>query len=199
LPADVAPAQADARAIACEAYIYGFPLVDGYRRLHAFFVDREHHDYKGAWNEIHHEAHVFTATDRSTFMPDGDTVASTLGLDLRREPMVLSVPRMADDRYYAIECNDLYSAVFGYIGSRATGNRAGDFLIAGPEWPFYPFVFRYWMRRIWPLFSRSRPVLPSRPFRVSLAVRHRWRNRASTSWYRSAPEPNAIPCSFSTS
>jgi len=130
----VSIALAEACAIAREAYIYGYPLVDGYRRLHAFFVDREHHDYKGEWNTLHHEARIFTATDRSAFMPDCDTAHSVAGLNLRREPLVLSVPGVSDERYYAVEGNDLYTSVFGYIGSRTTGNRAGDFLIAGPDW-----------------------------------------------------------------
>ena len=30
-----------ARTIAREAYIYGFPLVDNYRVLHSYFVDRD--------------------------------------------------------------------------------------------------------------------------------------------------------------
>ena len=34
---DVSPAEA--RAIAKEAYIYGFPMVDGYRIQYAYFVD----------------------------------------------------------------------------------------------------------------------------------------------------------------
>jgi len=32
---------AEARAIAKEAYIYGFPMVDGYRIQYAYFVDRK--------------------------------------------------------------------------------------------------------------------------------------------------------------
>ena len=50
----------EARAIAKEATIYGFPLVDNYRVLHSFFVDKSSKEYKGAWNQIHNEANVFT-------------------------------------------------------------------------------------------------------------------------------------------
>ncbi len=38
---------AEARAIAKEAYIYGFPLVDSYRIQHAYFVDSKNPEYKG--------------------------------------------------------------------------------------------------------------------------------------------------------
>ena len=42
---------AEARRIAREAYIYGYPLVDHYRIQHAYFVDRANPDYKGMWNQ----------------------------------------------------------------------------------------------------------------------------------------------------
>src|SRR5687767_5720013 len=46
--ADITPAEA--RAIAKEAYIYGFPLVDNYRIQHAYFVDKQNPEYKGPFN-----------------------------------------------------------------------------------------------------------------------------------------------------
>ena len=42
----------EARAIAKEAYIYANPLVDSYRVLYGYFVDRENPDYKAPWNQI---------------------------------------------------------------------------------------------------------------------------------------------------
>jgi len=36
----------DARGIAKEAHIYGFPLVDNYRILYAYFVDKNNPEYK---------------------------------------------------------------------------------------------------------------------------------------------------------
>jgi hypothetical protein len=38
---------AEARAVAKEAYIYGFPVVDLYRIEHAYFVDTKNPEYKG--------------------------------------------------------------------------------------------------------------------------------------------------------
>ncbi len=38
---------ADARAIAMEDYIYGFAMVDCYRIMHAYFVDRANPQYTG--------------------------------------------------------------------------------------------------------------------------------------------------------
>ena len=122
----------EARAIAKEAYIYGFPPVDSYRILYSYFVDESSPEYKGPWNEIHHNARVFTPADTAMQTPNSDTPYSQLGLDLRTEPMVLSVPEVEEGRYYTVEVNDLYTFITDYVGSRTTGNDAGNFLIVGP-------------------------------------------------------------------
>jgi hypothetical protein len=124
----------EARAIAKEAYIYGFPPVDSYRILYSYFVDESSPEYKGPWNEIHHNARVFTPADTAMQTPNSDTPYSQLALDLRTEPMVLSVPEVEEGRYYTVEVNDLYTFITDYVGSRTTGNEAGSFLIVGPDW-----------------------------------------------------------------
>jgi hypothetical protein len=129
---DISPAEA--RAIAKEAYIYGFPLVDSYRIQYAYFVDRENPEYKGAWNQIHSLARVATPEDKAVQTPNSDTPYSLLGLDLRTEPIVLTVPQFEKDRYYSIQLIDAYTHNFAYIGSRATGNQLGSYVIAGPGW-----------------------------------------------------------------
>ena len=125
----------EARAIAKDAYIYGFPVVDSYRILYSYFVDRTDPEYKAGWNErVANNARVFTPDDKAMQTPNSDTPYSQLGLDLRAEPMVLSMPAVEKGRYYTAEINDLYTFISGYIGSRTTGNAAGDFLISGPRW-----------------------------------------------------------------
>jgi hypothetical protein len=125
---------AEARAIAKEAYIYGSPMVDGYRILHAYFVDRDNPEFKAPWNQIRNIPRVFTPEDTAVQTPNSDTPYSMIGLDLRAEPMVLTVPPMERERYFSIQFVDLYTHNFAYIGSRATGNDGGNFLIAGPDW-----------------------------------------------------------------
>jgi hypothetical protein len=127
-------APAEARAIAKEAYIYGFPLVDNYRIQHAYFVDSQNPEYKGAWNVIHNTPRVYTPDDKAIQTPNSDTPYSFIGLDLRAEPIVLTVPAIEKERYYSIQLIDAYTQNFDYIGSRATGNDAGSFIIAGPGW-----------------------------------------------------------------
>ena len=125
---------AEARAIAKEAYIYGNPLADSYRILYVSFVDRKNSEYKGSWNRIHNIARVYTPDDKAVQGPNSDTPYSWLGLDLRTEPYVLTVPPIEKKRYFSIQLIDLYTHNFGYIGSRTTGNDGGKFLIAGPGW-----------------------------------------------------------------
>ena len=123
-----------ARAIAKEAYIYANPMVDSYRIMHAYFTDRNHPEYKAPWNKIKNIARVYTPDDKSVQTPNSDTPYSLLGLDLRSEPMVLTVPPVEKKRYFNIQLIDLYTHNFDYIGSRTTGNDGGIFIIAGPGW-----------------------------------------------------------------
>jgi hypothetical protein len=127
-------APAEARAIAKEATVYGFPLVDSYRIQHAYFVDRADPEYKGAWNQVHSTPRVYTPADKAVQTPNSDTPYSAIGLDLRAEPIVLTVPAVEKGRYFSVQLIDLYTHNFAYLGSRTTGNGGGSFLIAGPEW-----------------------------------------------------------------
>ncbi|MBS0260705.1 MAG: DUF1254 domain-containing protein [Planctomycetes bacterium] len=132
--AQQAATPAEARAIAKEAYIYGYPLVDSYRIQYAYFVDTQNPEYKAPWNQIKNIPRVYTPDDKAVQTPNSDTPYSMLGLDLRAEPIVLTVPQLEKERYYSIQLIDAYTFNFAYIGSRATGNDAGSFLIAGPDW-----------------------------------------------------------------
>jgi hypothetical protein len=124
----------EARAIAKEAYIYGFPMVDSYRIQHAYFVDTKNPEYKAPWNHLINTPRVYTPADTAIQTPNSDTPYSWLGLDLRAEPMVLTVPPIEKDRYFSVQLIDAYTFNFDYIGSRATGNGGGSFLVAGPGW-----------------------------------------------------------------
>ena len=125
---------AEARAIAKEATIYGFPLVDNYRVQYSYFVDRGGDQFKAPWNTLSNVARVFTPADTAIQTPNSDTPYSALGADLRAEPLVISVPAIDKDRYYSLQFVDMYTFDFAYVGSRATGNDAGNFLLAGPNW-----------------------------------------------------------------
>jgi hypothetical protein len=131
-PAAVTPVQA--RAIAKEAYVYGFPIVDNYRIQYSYFVDKDDAQYKGDWNQIHNTARVFTPADTAIQTPNSDTPYSMLGADLRSEPLILTVPPIEQDRYYSLQFIDAYTYDMAYVGSRTTGNSGGTYLLAGPNW-----------------------------------------------------------------
>lgn len=129
---DITPGEA--RAIFKEAYIYGFPMVDSYRIQHAYFVDTANPEYKGPWNQVINIPRVYTPADTAVQTPNSDTPYSMLGLDLRTEPIVLTVPPIEKERYFSIQFIDAYTFDFHYVGSRTTGNGGGTYLVAGPDW-----------------------------------------------------------------
>lgn len=77
---------------------------------------------------------MFTPADKAVQTPNSDTPYSFIGLDLRAEPFVLTVPAIAKERYFSIQFVDAYTHNFAYAGSRTTGNEGGSFLVAGPNW-----------------------------------------------------------------
>ncbi|RBP35355.1 hypothetical protein DES53_12222 [Roseimicrobium gellanilyticum] len=124
----------EVRSIAKEAYIYGFPLVDNYRVQHSYFIDKGGKEFKADWNTLVNNARVYTPEDKAIQTPNSDTPYSYVGADLRAEPLVLTVPEVEKGRYYSLQFIDEYTFNFAYVGSRATGNEAGSFLLTGPGW-----------------------------------------------------------------
>ena len=132
LRAETTPAEA--RAIAKEAYIYAFPMMESYNTWYVQTNVPSAPGYIGGFNRYRHYSEPFTPENRDVVTPNNDTPYSWAWLDLRAEPMVLSVPEVPADRYYVVQFIDLYTFNFAYVGSRATGNMAGHYLIAGPGW-----------------------------------------------------------------
>jgi hypothetical protein len=130
--ADITPAEI--KAIAEEGFIYGLPIVMNYGVMYEYAVDKNSGQYKAPFNHIKNEARVFTYQDTAIVTPNSDTPYSFVWMDLRAEPMVLSVPAVEKSRYYSVMLCDGNCFNYGYIGSRATGNDAGDYMVVGPEW-----------------------------------------------------------------
>ena len=128
------PRLLEAKDIAEEGFIYGLPLVMNYAVMQEFAVDRNSGQFKAPFNEIKNLHHVATPADTAVITPNSDTPYSMMWLDLRAEPMVISVPAIDKDRYYAVQMIDGNTYNFGYIGTRATGTEAGDYLVVGPDW-----------------------------------------------------------------
>jgi hypothetical protein len=128
------PGIAETKAIAEEGFIYGLPIVMNYAVMYEYAVDKNSGQFKAPFNEINNEARVFTYKDTAVVTPNSDTPYSILWLDLRAEPIVLSVPAVEKSRYYSVMLCDGNTFNYGYIGSRATGSEAGDYMVVGPDW-----------------------------------------------------------------
>ncbi len=117
-----------------QAYVYGFPMIAAYKAMYQFNVDKTNSQYKGPFNQVLSTAQVFTPKDTAIVTPNSDTPYSMLEVDLRAEPIVFCVPKVEKSRYYSVQLTDMYTFNYGYVGSRATGNDAGCYMIAGPDW-----------------------------------------------------------------
>jgi hypothetical protein len=124
----------DARAIAHEGYVYAYPIVKNYLSIYQFALDPAGSQYKGPVNQVNNVARVFTPADTGVITPNSDTPYSFLILDLRAEPIVVTLPRIEPTRYYSLQIVDLYTNNVDYVGTRRDRNAGGTFLIAGPDW-----------------------------------------------------------------
>lgn len=124
----------DVQTIARDAYIYGFPLVENYKTMYAYAIAEGAPSYKAPLNQISNIARVYTPADTTVVTPNSDTPYSFVVLDLRAEPVVLTIAPIQEGRYFSWQNIDLYTYLAPYIGSRTTGNGGGRFLFAGPGW-----------------------------------------------------------------
>jgi hypothetical protein len=122
------------RALAETGFVYGLPIVMSYAAMYEYAVNRHSGKFKAAFNLIKNEDRLFTYKDMAAVLPNNDTPYSVAWMDLRAEPVVLSVPAVDPMRYYAIMLRDGNFYNYGYIGVRATGSEAGDYLVVGPDW-----------------------------------------------------------------
>src|ERR1700691_1503359 len=128
------PNSQDTRVIAKEAYIYAFPMAANYHTLYKQAIDTTSHDYRAPVNTLTNASSVATPEDKFVVTPNSDTPYSYLWMDLRAEPIVVTMPKIEKERYYTGQLVDLYTFNFAYLGTRSYGNDGGNFLIAGPNW-----------------------------------------------------------------
>ena len=124
----------EARAIAKEAFIYGFPMAANYQTMYKQSIDTSNPDYRAPFNAVASSKSVATPEDKFVVTPNSDTPYSYLWMDLRAEPLVITMPKIEPHRYYTGQMIDLYTYNFAYLGTRAYGNDGGTFLVAGPGW-----------------------------------------------------------------
>ncbi len=124
----------EAKQIAKEAYIYGFPLVLNYKTMYSYTINTKSPEFKGDFNQLGCEARVYTPEDKAVITPNSDTPYCMGWIDLRDEPVVFTIPEIEKERFYQVQLIDIYTHNFAYISTVATGNNPGKYLITGPEW-----------------------------------------------------------------
>ncbi len=127
-------ASAAERELARQAYLWGYPTVDMYAILRGQALDRSSPEFKAPLNGIGHARNVATPDDRVVIAPNVDTPYSHAWLDLRAEPVVVTVPSFERERYLSLQLFDLYTYIIDYVTPRTNGQAGGDFLVAGPGW-----------------------------------------------------------------
>ncbi|RMH81794.1 DUF1254 domain-containing protein [Pseudomonas sp. AOB-7] len=134
LPALTLRAEEGLARLARDAYIYTYPLVKNYLTLYQYALEPGGSEYKGPLNTLNSVARVYTPEDTAIVTPNSDTPYSFLVMDLRSEPLVVTLPAIEKGRYYSMQLVDLYTHNVDYLGTRLDGNEGGDFLIVGPSW-----------------------------------------------------------------
>jgi len=124
----------EARQIAKEAYIFGFPIVMNYKTLFAYVLDKNSLEYKGEFNQKSCDARLYTPEDKAVVTPNSDTPYCMFWCDISQEPVVITLPDMEPERYYSFQLIDLYTHNFAYIGTLTTGNNAAKYLVATDNW-----------------------------------------------------------------
>lgn len=123
----------DLADIARDAYVFFFPMLMGYRYLFGSFLVPELPSHMTAMNTLGGKPQTLDHNFEDVISPNADTPYSMAGLDLRAEPMVLSVPAITD-RFYHFQLEDLWGHNAHYVGVNTTGTDAGDYILAGPGW-----------------------------------------------------------------
>lgn len=109
-----------------ETYVAGYPLLVSMRTLQRFG------GLIGV-NRLLWQSSLAGPETRLIVAPNRDTLYSVAVLDLRDGPLTLTLPAI-DDRYHAYQFLDAWTESFAYVGTRATGGRAGTWVVTPPGW-----------------------------------------------------------------
>jgi hypothetical protein len=117
------------------ADVFGYPLVlmDVTRQVMTAVPKVDDKRLKAPVNQFAHVREFPDASFRDVRSPNADTLYSLAFLDLKAEPMILSVPGTGE-RYYLMQLCDAWTNVFAAPGTRTTGNGKRSFAITGPSW-----------------------------------------------------------------
>ena len=116
-----------------QAVIYGLPIVTMELTKENAINTETPHGMAAPLNQFSHVPQFPPASFKQVVRANVDTLYSSAFLDLSAEPLVLTVPD-SHGRYYLLPIFDAWTDVIATPGTRTTGNGAGTFVIAGPNW-----------------------------------------------------------------
>jgi hypothetical protein len=126
--------EAEAQAIAADAYIYFYPLISmDITRKQSTNIEAGKEFAKGPMNTFVNVPAFPPADLKVVVRVNFDTLYSVAWLDLTKEPQVVSAPDTGG-RYYLLPMLDMWTDVFASPGWRTTGTQPGNFLITPPGW-----------------------------------------------------------------
>ncbi|MFE4948717.1 DUF1254 domain-containing protein [Leifsonia sp. NPDC056665] len=118
--------------LASEAFVVGFPLVFDLEQVGRFTREGLGAVPPTPFNAFGH-ARTLAGPETTFVSVNNDTLYSIAQLDLSVGPVRLTVPAVGD-RYYVLQFVDAWTNNFAYVGTRATGSSAGEFLLVPPGW-----------------------------------------------------------------
>lgn len=127
LPAD------EVTQIAEEAFVYGYPIVENYRVMYYSTQDTNYLHY-APFNTFYHAGTVATPKDSLFVSPNVDAPYSYAVLNIKDEPVVLTIPECEENRFIGVSFYDLYTHVIYTISPLNNGHSGGSFLIANEKW-----------------------------------------------------------------
>jgi len=120
--------------IAMQSYIYTYPLVlMEVTRKQMTNMPLGENPNRGPMMQFTHIRTFPNAKFREVVRPNFDTLYSLAWVDVSREPVILSVPKV-EDRFYMLPMYDMWTDTFAVVGTYANGNDAGNFALCMPEW-----------------------------------------------------------------
>lgn len=121
-----------AYAVGLQAVIYGYPAVKALNMRYGM-VEKPVGVINTPVNQLFHIRRAADSTDTNNSSSATDFLYTVSWYDVRREPAIISVPD-SGDRYYSVQFMEYYSDIFAYLGTRATGGKAGHYMLVSSDW-----------------------------------------------------------------
>ncbi|WP_369130555.1 DUF1254 domain-containing protein [Desulforhopalus vacuolatus] len=123
----------EARQIAEDVYIFGYPLITMDMTRGVMTNVSEPKGTRAPMGHLLRVREYPAATFRKVTSPNADTLYTTAWIDVGKEPWVLNLPD-ANDRYSLFPILDGWTNVLQAPGKRTTGTGPQTYAITGPGW-----------------------------------------------------------------